>query len=130
MSATFSLNCRNNAIALSLAAFLLSGCAGHLSRPNLPPTVAAQSPNGVGNYTLDNYKADLTSYADAEKSGSTADAVRIRNKIVYNIAAEIDFAFYDYETRLFLNEGKFHIGTDFLQLGLAAGSTVSMGARG
>jgi len=50
--------------------------------------------------------------------------------MVYSIAAEIDYAFYDYETKLFLNEGQFHVAGDFLQLGLAAASTASIGARG
>jgi hypothetical protein len=93
----------------------------------MPAVIAVPSPDQkTGNYTLDNYKADLSAY-DAAVG---ADAVRVRNKIVYNIAAEIDYAFYDYETKLFLNEGKFHIASDFMQLGLAAGSTVSLGARG
>jgi hypothetical protein len=90
----------------------------------VPPTVAPPVRNG--NYTLDNYVSDLTKYGD----GSGADAVKIRNKMVYSIAAEIDYAFYDYETKLFVNEGQFHVGADFLQLGLAAASTVSIGARG
>jgi hypothetical protein len=50
--------------------------------------------------------------------------------MVYSISAEIDYSFYEYETKLFLNEGQFHVGADFLQLGLAAASTVSIGARG
>jgi hypothetical protein len=51
--------------------------------------------------------------------------VASRNKMVYNIVAVIDFAFYNYETKLFLNEGNFHVAADFVQLGLAAGSTVA-----
>jgi len=102
--------------------FVLTSCAGRLDRPRVPAVIAAAP---AGNYTAQNYSDDLAEY---EKPG--ADKAAIRNKIVYNIAAEIDYAFYDYEARLFVNEGKFHIGADFLQLGLAAGSTVSMGARG
>jgi hypothetical protein len=88
----------------------------------MPAVIAVPS---AGNYTLKNYTDDVAKY---DTPG--ADTVSIRNRIVYNVAAEIDYAFYDYETKLFLNEGKFHIGADFLQLGLAAGSTVSLGARG
>jgi len=114
------------AFILAASAFLTS-CAGRLERPAMPAVIAVPSPDRqTGNYTLDNYKTDLSAYDRAVGP----DAVRIRNKIVYNITAEIDYAFYDYETKLFLNEGKFHIASDFMQLGLAAGSTVSLGARG
>ena len=116
---------------------LQAGCAGNLVRPKVPSVIVVPSPAAApspaneppvknGNYTLDNYVYDLTQYGN----GSGPDAVRLRNKMVYSIAAEIDYAFYDYETKLFLNEGQFHVGADFLQLGLAAGSTVSIGARG
>lgn len=108
------------ALGLALSVFLTS-CAGRLDRPSIPAVIAVPS---AGNYTLKNYTDDVAKY------DTGVDAVSIRNRIVYNVAAEIDYAFYDYETKLFLNEGKFHIGADFLQLGLAAGSTVSLGARG
>jgi len=50
--------------------------------------------------------------------------------MAYSLLAEIDYAFGDYETKLFLNEGSFRVASDFVQLGLAAGSTVTIGARG
>ena len=93
----------------------------------MPAVVVVPAPDGkTGNYSLSDYAVDLQAY----NAASGQDAIRLRNKMVYSIAAEIDYAFYDYETKLFLNEGRFHVGSDFLQLGLAAASTVSNGARG
>lgn len=106
---------------------LSSGCIGHVERPHIPSVIAVPAPNGQtgGNYTLDEYSKDLAAYAAA----TGADAVKLRNKMTYSLIAEIDYAYYTYETKLFLNEGRFHVGSDFLQLGLAAGATVTNGAR-
>ena len=49
--------------------------------------------------------------------------------MTYQLLAEVDFVYYEYETKLFLNQGRFNVGSDFLQLGLAAGTTVINGAR-
>jgi hypothetical protein len=57
------------------------------------------------------------------------ESIKLRNKMVYGILSEIDFVFFDYETNLFVNEGRFRVGADFLELGLAAGSTITNGAR-
>ncbi len=120
--------------ALIGALLLQAGCAG-LSKPKVPSVIVVPSTDKdqTGNYTLANYAQDFKDYTDDLKktdSASVADAAKLRNKMVYSIAAEIDYAFYDYEIKLYLNQGKFHVGADFLQLGLAAGSTVSIGARG
>ena len=121
--------------ALIGALLLQAGCAGNLVRPKVPSVIVVPSPDKdqTGSYTLDKYAQDLKEYtADLKKTDavSGADAVKLRDKMVYSIAAEVDYAFYDYETKLFLNEAQFHVGADFLQLGLAAASTVSIGARG
>jgi hypothetical protein len=113
-------------IAGSLA-ILLTSCLGRFERPNIPGVIAVPAPDGkTGNYTLQNYADDLADYDN--KTGEAAAAVR--NKIVYSLMAEIDYVFYDYETKLFLNEGLSHVGADFLQLGMAAGGTLTNGTRG
>jgi hypothetical protein len=116
------------------AVLLLIGCAGRFERPGIPAVVAPQ-PSGKagGNYTIEKYNADLAAYATASDDAAAAGlakAIRLRNKMAYSLMAEIDYAFGDYETRLFINEGSFHVASDFVQLGLAAGSTVTVGARG
>jgi hypothetical protein len=126
MSYTSLCLSRGYVIAAIGAILLQAGCAGNFSKPKVPSVIVVPSPGATGNYTLANYAADLASYGD----GNGPDAVKVRNKMVYSIAAEIDYAFYDYETKLFLNEGQFHVAADFLQLGLAAASTASIGARG
>src|SRR5581483_3408576 len=109
----------------AILAILLTGCVGHLERPNVPQVITVPAPKGVGNYTLEDYQRDLASYGD----GTGANAVALRNKMAYSLMAEIDYAFYDYETKLFLNEGNFRVVSDFLQLGGAAAATVTNGAR-
>jgi hypothetical protein len=114
---------------------LLSGCAGKFVKPVTPSVVVIPPPSGKdgGNYTLEKYKTDLAAYSSASESASATDvakAIRLRNKMAYSLMAEIDYVFGDYETKLFLNEGSFHVASDFVQLGLAAGSTVAIGARG
>ena len=105
----------------------LWSCVGHLERPRVPDVIVVPPPGrqAGGNYTLAQYDTDLTAYGAANGD----DAVKLRNRMTHSLLAEIDYAYYDYETKLFLNEGRFHIGSDFLQLGLAAGSTVTNGAR-
>ncbi|HZU30348.1 MAG TPA: hypothetical protein VFB79_04490 [Candidatus Angelobacter sp.] len=103
---------------------LTIGCLGRFERPTVPNVVAP--PDKTGSYTLENYKTDLTKYDSA-----TADTekVKLRNKMVYGIIAEIDYVFYDYETKLYLNQGAFKVGGDFLELGLSSASTITNGAR-
>jgi hypothetical protein len=111
-----------------LFAISFTGCVGRLARPNIPAVIAVPSPGKTrtGNYTLGNYAADLTAYA-----GATGEAAAVlRNKIVYSLIAEIDYVFYDYETELFLNDGQFKMGSDFVQLGMAAAGTLAYGSRG
>lgn len=104
---------------------LLTSCTGRFERPRIPSTIVVPAPNGIGNYTLDQYKTDLDTYASA-----TGESARVlRNKMTYQLLAEVDFVYYEYETKLFLNQGRFNVGSDFLQLGLAAGTTVINGAR-
>jgi hypothetical protein len=108
---------------LAVAVLVLSGCAGRLARPATPAVLV---PAAAGQYTLTTYQTDFTKYTAA----SGDEARRLRNKMVYGLLAEIDYVYYEYETRLFLDHGSFAIGSDIVQLGLAAGSTVSNGQRG
>ncbi|HKR96189.1 MAG TPA: hypothetical protein VJW55_12530 [Candidatus Angelobacter sp.] len=111
-------------LAMTMLLFLLTGCLGRFERPAVPKVVAP--PDKTGSYTLDNYKSDLKDY---DAATTDADKVRLRNKMVYGIMAEIDYVFYDYETKLYLNQGTFKVGGDFLELGLSSASTITNGAR-
>jgi hypothetical protein len=87
-------------LALTLSVLFASsftGCVGRFERPSIPPVIAVPSPDKTGNYTLANYADDLKSYAAATGDAATA----LRNKMVYSVLAEIDYVFYDYETKLF-----------------------------
>ena len=119
---SFGLITRFRVLSLALALGGLGGCAGRIEGPK-PPAVIAPQPPG---YSAADYANDLQAYA---KATVAADQISLRNKMIYNIIAEIDYAFYNYETELFLKEGNFHVGADFVQLGLAAASTVSPAAR-
>jgi hypothetical protein len=98
----------------------VSGCGGRIAGPKPPLVIAPPQ----GTYSASSYAADLAAYNTA----TAVDQVARRNRMVYSIIAEIDYAFYDYETQLFLKEGNFHVGADFVQLGLAAASTLSPAA--
>jgi hypothetical protein len=113
-------------IVMIMGPLFLVSCAGRFDRPRIPAVIVIPAPDGkTGNYTLMDYQTDLSAYTAA--SGDSARA--LRNKIAYGVMAEIDYAFYDYETKLFLNQGLFSVGSDFLQLGLASAGTITNGAR-
>lgn len=118
---SFGLITRFRVFSFALALGGLSGCAGRIEGPK-PPAVIAPQP---ASYSPGAYVKDLQAYATA----TGADQITLRNKMIYSIIAEIDYAFYNYETELFLKEGNFRVGADFVQLGLAAASTVSPAAR-
>ncbi len=107
-----------------LTVLLNVGCFGRLERPPVPHVVAP--PDKSGSYTLDNYKADLKSYDAATANDQRA---ALRNKMVYAVMAEIDYVFYDYETKLYLDQGTFKVAGDFVELGLSSASTITNGAR-
>lgn len=113
---------------IGLFALSLSGCVARLERPSIPAVIAVPSPSKTspGNYTLGIYAADLDKYQNA--SGDAAST--LRNRMVYSLMAQIDYVFYDYETKLFLDQGQFNIASDFVQLGMAAAGTLTNGARG
>lgn len=111
---------------LCTLAILLTGCVGRFERPNIPPVIVIPARRGIGNYALADYAKDLAAYNAARG----ADALALRNKMVFSLIAEIDYVFYDYETKLFLNEGRLNVGADFLEIGMAAAGTVTNGARG
>jgi hypothetical protein len=99
----------------------LIGCMGRFERPHVPNVVVGPP----GAYNAEQYQADIKALEKATGN----DAINLRNKIVYSVLAEIDHVFFDCETRLFLNEGTFNVGSDVLRLGLAAGGTISRGER-
>jgi len=108
-----------------VAASALCGCVGSFERPNVPAVIEIPPQNKATSYSVDAYVSDLATYKTV-----AADAKRAwRDKMVYPLVAGIDYAYYDYETKIFPNESRFHVGYDFLQLGLAAGSTVTNGER-
>lgn len=110
---------------LAILTLLLNvGCFGRLERPPVPHVVAP--PDKSGSYTLTQYKLDLTDY---DAAATDNQKVVFRNKMVYGIMAEIDYVFYDYETKLYLDQGTFKVGGDFVELGLSSASTITNGAR-
>jgi hypothetical protein len=117
-------------LPVGLFATLLTSCAGRLERPKIPAVIVVPAPGGTGNYLLSDYGQDLKNYEAAAKDATGMAAIPLRNKMVYSLLAEIDYVYYDYETKLFLNEGKFRVGADFLQLGMAAAGTLTNGTRG
>lgn len=123
-------------VILALDAVLaLTGCGARFARPNIPDVIVVPPPAGKagGNYKIEDYTGDLKKYVAASEGTTPADmatAIRLRNKMVFSLMAEIDYVFGNYETKLFLNEGSFRVAADFLELGLATGSTVTNGARG
>jgi len=115
---------------LGFLAFAM-GC-GRFERPRIPNVIVVPTPGSekTGNYTLDNYKTDMAAYIAATTGTvNNTEAMRLRNNMISGLMAEIDYAFYDYETKLFLNQGSFRVGSDLLQLGLAAAGGISNGSR-
>ena len=105
----------------------LGGCL-HFDRPAIPAVIGGTSgpTPAPANYTLASYDADLKNYTDTK---NPQEKQPLRDKLVYSVVAEIDYAFGNFESRLFLDQGAFRVGSDFLSLGLAAGSTITPAAR-
>jgi hypothetical protein len=111
-------------IVLSTLYFSM-GCGKHFSIAAPPaPKVLSRT-----DYTIENYKADLTTYDANTGSGATADqlaaAKQTRDKIVYSFMAEIDNVHGQYTVSLYAGKGAVALVGDSIQLGLTAASTIA-----
>ncbi len=131
---------RHIAVPFGVAVIVLAGflaACGRFERPAIPGAiqVPAPKPHIGGTYTLDQFDADIAGYntafdkAIAGSAGSLSTATALRDKMIDSLLAEIDYVYRNYETRLFINRGSFNVASDFVQLGLAAATTVANGAR-
>lgn len=104
----------------SIILLTLSGCVTRLERPAF--SARLWSPQ----YTDASYKSDLNSYLAVRDEAS---ARSLRDRMVYSILADIEYAYRDYEGKLFADRNSFSVGSDLMQLGLAGATTITNGAR-
>src|ERR1041385_9092164 len=82
---------RNLSVVIAAAVLSLTACVGRFERPHVPSVIVVPAPDGkTGKYTLAEYADDLVEYSKASDAG----AVKLRNKMVYSLIAEIDYAFF------------------------------------
>lgn len=120
-------------VAVSMP-ILLGGC-GTLSKPRIPRTVDHGVP-GV-TYTITEFTNDKTTYkSDMDAASQSTAANRYerakikRDEIIFRIKGDIDAYYREYESILNSKRAAFDISTDLVKLALAAGTTITNGARG
>ena len=102
--------------AVCLLLFLFTSCSRQIRGPVVPRILS----NPI--YTEAQFALDLRSYREA--SSVLGNAESIRNRVIYGLMADIEYSYRTYEGNLFIDSGKFNVGSDVVELGLATAGTL------
>ena len=115
----------------------LSACSSvtTFEQPDLPATMNPEndSPNKAGTavtyYSLGEYQQDLTAYNSAEGVDKPNEnrAKYLRNKMMSQILADIDYSYGQYKGKVHLGRATGETVTDAMSLGLTGAATVAGG---
>jgi hypothetical protein len=89
--------------------------------PKMPSELTSPS---IAAYSQAEFKSDLGLYRGAVASGNLSKALSLRNQIAYHVMADIESAYGSFEMRLTTQRAGFETGSDSVQLGIAAATTV------
>jgi hypothetical protein len=89
--------------------------------PKMPKELAAPS---ISSYGASQFNADVSAYRDDVKKGDLAAAQTLRNEIAYRVMTGIESGYGRFEMRLTTLRAGAQTGSDALQLGLTAATTV------
>ena len=104
-------------LATGLILVILSGCSRQIRGPAVPRILSTPI------YSDAQFASDLQSYRNS--STDPARATDIRNRVIYGLLADIEYHYRNYEGNLFMDSGKFNVGSDIVELGLATAATLS-----
>ena len=111
----------SNVVWLVLAGFSLSVTGCSATRASKPPLINAQR-LATFNYTsprASNY------YLTVYNNEAPAEKVKIRNAILNDLMATIDFNYHEFEVRLHMDKTLKDTSTEIVTLGLTAASTAA-----
>jgi len=106
--------------ALLLPLVLATGCMSTMG-PKMPAELAAPSTSA---YSTSNFKADVKKYHDAMDAKDYTAALALRNEIAYHVMADIEANYGRFEMNLTTQRAGFETGSDAIQLGITAATTV------
>lgn len=104
-------------LAACLLLFLVTSCSRQIRGPVVPRILS----NPI--YTEAQFSLDLHSYRESSHIPGTGEI--IRNRVIYGLMADIEYSYRTYEGNLFIDSGKFNVGSDILELGLATAGTLA-----
>ena len=104
-------------LAVCLLFFLVTSCSRQIREPVVPRILS----NPI--YTEAQFSLDLISYRESSHIPGKAEI--IRNRVIYSLMADIEFSYRTYEGNLFIDSGKFNVGSDIVELGLATAGTLA-----
>ncbi len=99
---------------------LAVGCGSPLA-PRIPRELGAPS---LEIYSQSDFKTDADAYRKAIQSGDLATAQTLRNQIAYRVMADVESGYGKFEQSLTSQRAAFETGSDAVQLGITAATTV------
>ena len=108
--------------ALMLSVVFVSGCMSTMG-PRMPRELSAPS---AASYSKDQFNKDVETYRGlvTGEHPDLSKALALRNQIAYHVMADIESSYGSFEMRLTTQRAGFETGSDTVQLGLTAASTV------
>ncbi len=104
-------------LVVSLLLIMLASCSRQIRGPVIPTVL--QMPL----YSPAQYAFDLQTYRN--NGYDSAKGVELRNRIVHGIMADVEYNYRVYESTLFIDRARFNVGSDLIEVGLAAAGTLS-----
>jgi len=89
--------------------------------PKMPVELSTPS---LVTYSADSFKADLKGYRDAVAAKDLTQALALRNQIGYRVMGDIQSSYERFEMSLTTQRAGFETGSDTIQLGRSAATTV------
>lgn len=112
-------------MVLALGLVGLLGCAGR-QRPR-PPVVVTSAASDE--YTKAEYDRDRQAYEAAVTDRNWPEATRLRNVIIDRIMVDMEFAYREFETKLFTSRATDQVAGDFVELATTASIGIVRGER-
>jgi len=111
---------RSAIFAILLCVLVLTGCM-YTMGPRMPRELSAPA---ISSYSTNQFNTDVAAYRDDVKSGDLTAAKTVRNQIAYRVMTGIEIGYGRFEMHLTTTRAGAQTGSDALQLGLTAATSV------